>query len=106
MSRTHLKLETLEVRTLMSTCNVVRLGDFGAGGTMGDFSRGDLRFCINHANDNPGPDTIKIQVNGTINLTGPRPDLMSDMEIIGSGSASLTIRRASSNSFRIFSVYP
>jgi predicted outer membrane repeat protein len=71
---------------------------------MGDFSRGDLRFCINHANNNPGPDTIKIPVNGTINLTEPLPDLASDMEINGPGSELLTIRRDTGGDYRLIMV--
>jgi hypothetical protein len=97
-------LEALEDRRLLAVCNVVRLGDFGAGGTMGEFSRGDLRFCINEANDHPGPDTIRIQVNGTINLTGPLPDLASDMDIVGPGSDLLTIRRDTGGDYRIITV--
>jgi hypothetical protein len=102
--RQQLNLESLKDRRLLATCNVVRLGDFGAGGTMGDFSRGDLRFCINKANDNPGPDVINIIPGGTINLTGPLPDLASDMEIVGPGSGLLTIRRDTGGDYRVITV--
>jgi hypothetical protein len=48
--------ELLEDRTLLATYNVTRLGDFGAGATIGDFSRGDLRF----ASTTPTPIQVKI----------------------------------------------
>jgi hypothetical protein len=97
-------LECLESRTLLALCNVTRLGDFGAGATMGSFSRGDLRFCISHANANPGPDVINVNVTGTINLSGPLPTLATDMNIVGPGSGLLTVRRNTSGSYRIFTV--
>jgi hypothetical protein len=50
----YLALERLEDRTLLSTCHVTRLGDIGADGVIGEFARGDLRFCINYANARPG----------------------------------------------------
>ena len=59
-----LALESLEDRTLMSTCHVTRRSDFGAGR---DF-RGDLRYCINKVNAEPGADVIDFGVTGTINL--------------------------------------
>jgi hypothetical protein len=71
---------------------------------MGDFSRGDLRFCINHANDNPGSDLIEINVTGTIDLTGALPVLASEMEIRGPGADLLTIRRGTGGDYRIFTV--
>jgi hypothetical protein len=107
MKRNHrLRLEVLETRQLLATCNVVRLGDFGAGATMGDFSRGDLRFCINHANANPGADVININATGTINLTGPLPELATDMEILGPGANVATVRRNTGGNYRIFAVAP
>ena len=69
------QLEALEDRTLMSTCNVTRLGDAGNGNGF----RGDLRYCITEANDGPGPDSIVFSVRGTINLTNALPDLVSDI---------------------------
>jgi hypothetical protein len=90
-TRRLLTLERLENRTLLSTCNVTRLGDFGAGATLGDFSRGDLRFCITHANANPGPDTINIKVNGTIELNSALPNLEGELTIDGPGAGLLTI---------------
>jgi hypothetical protein len=87
----HLRLESLEERTLLSTCHVTRLGDFGAGATMGEFSRGDLRFCINHAKANPGPDTIDFSASGTIILSSALPDLEGELMINGPGAHLLTI---------------
>ncbi len=82
-----LNLEALEDRTMLSTCHVTRLSDAGIG--MG--FRGDLRFCINKVNTNPGGDDIDFHVTGTINLTGALPDLASDIDIQGPGVHLLTI---------------
>jgi hypothetical protein len=97
-------LEPLESRTLLATCHVTRLGDFGAGGAIGDMSRGDLRFCINHANNSPGPDVITFRRTGTINLSGPLPGLSSDMRIEGPGADLLTVRRDTGGNYRIFTI--
>jgi parallel beta-helix repeat protein len=100
-----LTLETLEERRLLATCHVVRLGDFGAGGDLGGgHSRGDLRFCINKANTEPGSDTILLERAGTINLTGPLPNLSGDVLIAGPGSDQVTIRRDIGGEYRILSV--
>jgi hypothetical protein len=98
-------LEILEDRRLLATCHVSRLGDFGAGADLGGgHSRGDLRYCINKANDLPGHDTIDINATGTINLTGALPDLSTDMDIVGPGSSALTVRRNTGGNYRIFAV--
>src|SRR5687768_499505 len=76
-----LLLERLEDRQLLSTCHVTRLADTGGG--LG--FRGDLRYCINMVNDNPGPDTIDFRVMGKINLTAGLPKLNSDIDIQGPG---------------------
>jgi hypothetical protein len=100
-----LVLEPLESRTLLATCHVTRLGDFGAGADIGGGHwRGDLRFCITKANTEPGPDIIAFSVTGTINLTGPLPDIMSDIDVQGPGSAALTVRRNSGGDYRIFNI--
>jgi hypothetical protein len=80
-------LEHLEARTLLATCHVTRLGDVGAGAG----AQGDLRYCINQTNTEPGPDTITFTVIGTINLTSALPDLESDLTITGPGAGILTI---------------
>ncbi len=49
-----LRLEPLEHRQLLSTCHVTRLTDQGVGKGF----RGDLRYCINKVNAEPGPDEL------------------------------------------------
>src|SRR5262245_16406797 len=98
---TRLRLEVLEDRTLLATCHVTRLSDTGVGQGL----RGDLRYCINYANNNPGPDAIDFKVTGTINLTGALPDLATDIDILGPGANLLTVARSNSSGFyRIFNV--
>ncbi len=91
------RVEPLEDRTLMSTCHVTRLTDQGIGKGF----RGDLRYCINKVNAEPGPDAIDFTVTGTINLTSALPELASDIDIHGPGAEQLTIRRSGSASFRL-----
>src|SRR5262249_3539104 len=93
-------LEVLEARTLLSTCHVTRLTDQG----MGQGLRGDLRYCINYANNNPGPDAIDFNVIGTINLAGALPDLNTDMDLQGPGAGLLTVRRSTASYFRLLNV--
>jgi hypothetical protein len=98
-------LEPLESRTLLATCHVTRLGDFGAGADIGGGHwRGDLRFCITKANVEPGPDVIAFSRTGVINLSGPLPDVASDIDVQGPGAELLTIRRNSGGDYRIFTV--
>jgi hypothetical protein len=105
--RQQLNLEALEDRRLLATCHVVRLGDFGAGGDLGGgHSRGDLRYCITKANDNPGHDAIAIEANGIINLSGVLPGISDDVVILGPGADKLTIRRDTGGNYRIFEVLP
>jgi hypothetical protein len=85
------QVEPLENRTLLATCHVTRLGDFGAGGTIGDMSRGDLRFCITEANDNPGPDTILFSRTGVIKLNSALPVLAGELTLTGPGADMLTV---------------
>lgn len=88
-----LNLEPLEDRFLLAACHVVRLGDLNAGHDLGTgHARGSLRYCINFANNNPGPDTIDFKVTGTIQLTLPLPELASDMTITGPGADLLALR--------------
>lgn len=63
-----------------------------------------LREAINAANRNPGADTINIIVIGTINLTGPLPDIIDDVTLNGPGSHMLTVRRDTGGDYRIFNV--
>ncbi len=96
------RLETLEERTLMSTCHVARLSDTGNGKGF----RGDLRYCINKANAEPGPDVIDFTVTGTVKLTEALPDLASEISIQGPGAEALSIKRSTNGSYRIFTVSP
>ncbi len=94
------ELERLEDRALMSTCHVTRLTDQG----LGKGFRGDLRYCINKVNAEPGPDAIDFNVTGTINLTGALPDLSTDIDIQGPGAGLLRVRRDTGGNYRIFRV--
>ncbi len=100
-SKARLHVEPLEDRTLLSTCHVTRLTDQGGG--MG--FRGDLRYCINKVNANPGADIIDFRVTGTIQLTAALPNLASDIDIQGDapGPGVLTIS-AFGVATRIFTV--
>ncbi len=94
------RFETLEDRTLMSTCHVTRLSDTGNGSGF----RGDLRYCINKVNAEPGEDLIIFSVNGTIDLNSTLPDLTGDLIIAGPGADNITVRRAGTADYRIFTV--
>ncbi|MCB9076648.1 MAG: CSLREA domain-containing protein [Anaerolineaceae bacterium] len=66
-----------------------------------------LREAIIFANNRyTGPDIIRfnlpITTPQTINLTGPLPNLSSNMSIEGLGASNLTIRRDSGGEYRIF----
>src|SRR5688572_13076235 len=97
-SRT-LFLEPLEARTLLSTCHVTRLGDATGGFGL----RGDLRYCIDRANNMPGPDSIDFKVTGSIFLYG-QFQITSDINIRGPG-ADLLIINGQDNG-RIFAITP
>jgi CSLREA domain-containing protein len=56
------------------------------------------------AGSSSGSDAITFSVTGTINLTGVLPDLSSDMTITGPGSSQLTVKRNTSDFYRIFNV--
>ncbi len=89
-------LEILEDRTLMSTCEVTNLDDVGL--------RGDLRYCINKVNAEPGLDVITFSQSGEINLTAELPDLASDIHIRGPGANDLIVRRDTGGDYRIFNI--
>src|SRR5262245_4258951 len=96
------RVVTLECRNLLSTCHVTRLTDQGIGNGF----RGDLRYCINKVNSEPGPDVIDFTVKGTINLTSALPNLSTEIDIQGPGAGVLTVRRDSGGNYRIFTVRP
>jgi hypothetical protein len=93
-------LEALEDRALLSTFVVDRLTDTGAGEGLA----GDLRYCLGQANANPGDDAITFSVSGTINLAGALPSLSSNIDLQGPRATSLTVRRDTGGSYRIFTV--
>ena len=63
-----------------------------------------LREAINAANKNAGADTIDFNVVGSIDLTGPLPDISDDGTINGPGANVLTVRRDTGGDYRIFNV--
>jgi CSLREA domain-containing protein len=65
-----------------------------------------LRAAIQQANADASADSIGFAVNGTINLTGALPDLLTNMTISGPGAALLTVRRDTGGDYRILSVGP
>ncbi|HKO38955.1 MAG TPA: choice-of-anchor Q domain-containing protein [Solirubrobacterales bacterium] len=57
---------------------------------------GSLRAAIAGANSLSGPDTISIDVTGTIELEDALPGIVDDITIFGPGAGSLTVRRKES----------
>ena len=82
--KTHLQLERLDDRTVLSTFAVTNLLD-GVGVV------GSLRQAITAANTTPGDDTITFGVTGTINLASALPDLSTNIDIQGPGANLLTV---------------
>lgn len=62
-----------------------------------------LRAAIEEANNTSDIDTINFSVTGTINLTGPLPEIINT-NINGPGSGLLTVRRDTGGDYRIFSI--
>src|SRR5262245_14923276 len=94
-------LEALEDRALLSTCTVTRLGDLG----IGQGERGDLRYCLNFANHNSGPDGIDFAVQGTIQLKSKLPELATDITMTGPGADLLRVKGGPPRVYtRIFTV--
>ena len=64
-----------------------------------------LREAINASNDNIDSSQIDLSlISGTINLTGPLPNLSTDLEMNGPGAEDLTIGRNPGGVYRIFTV--
>ena len=81
-------VERVEHRTLLSgnLYTVTNTGDTGSGSG----SIGDLRYCVNAANANPGSTVQFISgLTGTISL-GTGLTLSANMSIIGPGSSANT----------------
>ncbi len=98
--RTRLKLDALEDRTLLSVCHVTRLTDAGVGKGF----RGDLRYCINKVNSQPGTDGIDFTVTGTINLNSALPVITENLNVNGPGSGQLSIARNAGLDYRLFQI--
>jgi hypothetical protein len=83
-------LEILEGRTLLATCLVNRLGDFGAG----DGLEGDFRYCLNISNTN-GESSNRIEfapdLSGKISLTQGELRILKNLEIDGPGASIMSI---------------
>lgn len=63
-----------------------------------------LRAALEEANASTCPLTINFSVTGTINLTGPLPDIARSLTINGPGANQLTVRRSTGGDYRIFTV--
>ncbi len=96
--RVLLHIEPLESRTLLSTCTVDRLSDTGDGSGQ----VGDLRYCLTQAT--AARNKIVITATGTIDLTGPLPDLAGHLKLVGPGADALTVRRDTGGDYRIFTI--
>ncbi len=82
------RLEALEDRTLLSNIYTVnQLGDAGTGSGLS----GDIRYCINQANLNPGS-TIQFSTTGTILLSNGELPIKVDMTIQGPGTGPKSLQ--------------
>jgi hypothetical protein len=69
-------------------------------------SNGTLRGSIEEAEAHPGPDSIPIEVTGTIELGSALPSIGDDLTITGPGAASLTVaRKPSAPPFSVFQLF-
>jgi large repetitive protein len=69
-------------------------------------SKGTLRGSIEEAEANAGPDSIPIEVTGTIELGSALPSIADDLTITGPGAASLTVaRKPSAPPFSVFQLF-
>lgn len=97
---TRLRAECVEDRCVPATFTVNTLADT----VDADPGVTSLREAIVAANDQAGDDVIDYGVTGTINLTGPLPDLSSNIQLLGPGAANLTVRRDTGGDYRIFTI--
>jgi hypothetical protein len=90
-------VEALEDRMLLSTWLVTSLTDTGTGSG----SSGDLRYCVAHANQTTGDNTINFKVGGVLTLTqGPLvlSNTTGTLTIKGLTSVPMPIKGAISDS--------
>ncbi|MFL5832998.1 MAG: choice-of-anchor Q domain-containing protein [Solirubrobacterales bacterium] len=66
--------------------------------------KGTLRKSVKEANAHTGPDTIPIEVTGTINLGSPLQIIFDPVSIVGPGADLLEVHRADSTAFPVFAV--
>jgi hypothetical protein len=104
MSRLSRTLALLALTTLLPAAPAAA-GTFAVTSTA-DSGVGSLRTAIEAANLEADGDTISIEATGTIGLLTALPTLVHEVEIVGPGADSLTVRRAVPADFRIFTVGP
>ncbi|HEU5253621.1 MAG TPA: choice-of-anchor Q domain-containing protein [Solirubrobacterales bacterium] len=75
---------------------------FPVTSTADDETKGTLRSSIKEANANSGPDTIPIEVTGTIDLQSPLQIIFDPVSIIGPHADLLEVHRADSAAFPVF----
>lgn len=69
-------------------------------------AKGTLRASIEEANARPGPDSVPIEVMGTIALASELPGIGDDVAIVGPGAGSLTVmRKESAPPFSVLRVF-
>jgi hypothetical protein len=64
--------------------------------------KGTLRTSIKEANAHTGPDTIPIEVTGTIELGSALQVIFDPLSIVGPGAEELEVRRTGSSDFAVF----
>jgi hypothetical protein len=69
-------------------------------------TKGTLRASIKEANGRAGPDTIPIEVTGTIELESPLQVIFDPVSIMGPGADLLEVRRIGSSDFEVFGFGP
>ena len=67
-----------------------------------DDTKGTLRASIKEANAHTGPDSIPIEVTGTIELQSALQVIFDPVSIVGPGADQLEVRRVGSSDFAIF----
>jgi hypothetical protein len=97
-TRRRLHVEALEGRLVPTTFHVTSLLDDGSAGT--------LRWAINQANANPGPDTIDFQVTGMIELVRGQLPAFTDAATTTVAGISGRVTLDAHGSGRIFQVNP